>query len=87
MWVFDSADKERCQGVLQTLLPPGATRSSDELAGYQGWPVHVTVCHSKDEWARDDDGDGIREVHCNTTEGAHTGLRPFLRPFRGGHKA
>jgi hypothetical protein len=41
------------------------------------------VCHSKKEWARDDDGDGIREVHTNTIEGLWTGLRNFLRPFRG----
>jgi hypothetical protein len=34
------------------------------------------------EWARDDDGDGIREVHVNTLEG----LRNFLRPFRGVNK-
>ncbi len=48
--------------------------------------VHGTVCHSKGEYARDDDGDGIREVHCNTLEGLWTGLRNFLRPFRGVHK-
>jgi len=42
--------------------------------------------HSKREYARDDDGDGIREVHCNTMEGTWTGLRNFLRPFRGVHK-
>lgn len=44
---------------------------------------HSTVCHSAKEWARDDDGDGIREVHTNTVEGMWTGLRNFLRPFRG----
>jgi transposase-like protein len=38
------------------------------------------------EWARDDDGDGVREVHCNSCEGAGTGLRTFLRTFRGVHK-
>jgi len=45
----------------------------------------VTVCHTpgKRVWARDDDGDGIREVHVNTIEGLWTGLRNFLRPFRG----
>jgi len=47
---------------------------------------HATVCHSKKEWARDDDGDGVREVHCNTNEGLWTGLRNYLRPFRGLHK-
>ena len=47
---------------------------------------HVTVCHSHHEYARDDDGDGFCEVHCNTMEGIWTGLRNFLRPFRGVHK-
>ncbi len=45
-----------------------------------------TVCHGKKEWARDDDGDGIREVHTNTLEGLWAGLRTFLRVFRGVHK-
>ena len=47
---------------------------------------HATVCHSDHEYARDDDGDGFCEVHCNTMEGIWTGLRNFLRPFRGVHK-
>ena len=63
---------------------------SDESTAYQGVAEsgrgHGTVCHSKGEYARDDDGDGIREVHCNTMEGIWTGLRNFLRPFRGVHK-
>lgn len=41
------------------------------------------VVHGIKEWARDDDGDGIREVHTNTSEGMWSGLRTFLRPFRG----
>lgn len=47
--------------------------------------VHRTVDHSgpKSTWAIDADGDGVREVHCNTLEGLWTGLRNFLRPFRG----
>ena len=36
---------------------------------------HKTVCYAKDEWARDDDGDGIREVHTNTIEGMWTDVR------------
>jgi len=47
---------------------------------------HSTVCHAKSEWARDDDGDGIREVHINTAEGMWTDVRNFLRPFKGVHK-
>jgi len=46
----------------------------------------LLLCHSKKEWARDDDGDGVREVHCNTMEGIWTGLRNFLRPFRDVNK-
>lgn len=47
---------------------------------------HATVCHSDGEWARDDDGDGIREVHTNSIEGMWTDVRNFLRPFKGVHK-
>jgi transposase len=43
--------------------------------------LHATVCHVAGEWGRDDDGDGIREVHDDTLEGLWTGLRNFLRPF------
>ncbi len=67
-----------------------ATLNTDESSAYNqviDWnKAHPTVCHGKKEWARDDDGDGIREVHTNTIEGFWTGLRNFLRPFRGIHK-
>ena len=43
--------------------------------------AHQTVCHSKKEWARDDDG--IMEVHTNTAEGLWTELRNYLRRFKG----
>jgi transposase len=70
----------------------GATVNTDEWGAYQhlseAQRQHVTVCHTpgKRVWARDDDGDGIREVHVNTSEGLWTGLRNFLRPFRGVNK-
>lgn len=50
--------------------------------------IHQTVNHAPPhpEWAKDANGDGIREVHCNTLEGIWTGLRNFLRIFRGVHK-
>ena len=47
---------------------------------------HAAVSHVDHEWARDDDGDGEREVHDNTLEGIWTGLREDLRPFRGVNK-
>ena len=67
---------------------PHAVANTDEWQGYnQIERTRVTVNHGEHEWARDDDGDGIREVHINTTEGMWTGIRNFLRPFRGVHKA
>jgi transposase len=64
---------------------------TDERGGY--WAVeeklkltHGSVKHGEKEWARDDDGDGVREVHCNGCEGAGAGLRTYLRAFRGVHK-
>jgi transposase len=69
-------------------VPPGSTRLyTDEWQSYRGsHPCHATVAHGVREWARDDDGDGQREVHCNTCEGAGAALRTYLRAFRGVHK-
>ena len=42
----------------------GATCYTDEWNGYQHlMRPHATVSHGQKEWARDDDGDGKREVH------------------------
>lgn len=60
---------------------------TDEWQGYNNVErAHGTVCRSQHEWARDDDGDGVREVHTDTIEGLWTATRNFLRPFRGVHK-
>jgi hypothetical protein len=69
-------------------VPPGGTLLyTDEWQSYRGsHPDHTTVAHRGREWARDDNGDGQREVHCNTCEGAGAGLRTYLRVFRGVHK-
>jgi len=69
---------------------PGTAVYTDEWGAYnhlkENQRQHATVNHGAHEWARDDDGDGIREVHCNTDEGNWTGLRNFLRTFRGVNK-
>ncbi len=76
--------------VHQTVVPrtkPGATAYTDDWNGYKPLKAarrgHASVNHAAGEWARDDDGDGVREVHNNTREGLWAGLRNFLRPFRG----
>jgi len=59
---------------------------TDEYDSYNGIErERFTVAHGIKEWARDDD-DGIRECHTNTAESMWTGLRNFLRAFRGMHK-
>ena len=68
---------------------PKSTVNTDEWTGYSRVAAndrtHLTVCHTpgKRVWAKDLDGDGVNEVHNNTIEGFWTGLRNFLRPFRG----
>jgi hypothetical protein len=46
---------------------PGTRVCTDEWRGYNN-PArpHATAAHGRHEWARDDDGDGVREVHTNT---------------------
>ena len=87
-WVCDHADRRTCHDLIAENLPAGSTRLyTDEWQSYHGsHPAHATVCHGVHEWARDADGDGIREVHCNTCEGAGAALRTYLRAFRGVHK-
>jgi transposase-like protein len=87
-WVLEHADKATTRAIIEGNVPPKSTiLYTDEASNYVGVHArHASVCHSIKEWARDDDGDGIREVHCNSCEGAGAALRTFLRTFRGVHK-
>ena len=69
-------------------IPAGSTGLyTDAWQSYRGrHPCPGTVRHGVPEWARDDGGDGHREVHCNTCEGAGATLRTYLRALRGVHK-
>ncbi len=86
-WVLEHADKPTTRTIVEGNVPPKSTiLYTDEASNYPDVHAqHASVCHSVKEWARDD-GDGVREVHCNSCEGAGTGLRTFLRTFRGVHK-
>jgi len=80
-------DQKTLEKHVHTFTQGGATVNTDEWQGYNHIiRPHPTVCHGHKEWARDDDGDGIREVHVNTVEGMWTTVRNFLRPLRGVHK-
>jgi transposase-like protein len=88
--VIETASASELDDVVDNACLGETTVNTDEWNGYnrigkrQG-RVHRTVDHSgpKWTWAIDGDGDGVREIHCNTQEGLWTGLRNFLRPFRG----
>jgi hypothetical protein len=86
--VGDHADTRTCRTLIADNIPAGSTRlDTDAWQSARGsHPAHATVRHGVHAWARDDDGDGRREVHCNTGEGAGAGLRTDVRVFRGGHK-
>lgn len=87
--VVEHADRATPERAVEDDTAPGCMVYTDEWGSYAHLPElgrpHAAVSHApgKREWARDDDGDGIREVHDNTLEGVRTGLRNFLRPFRG----
>jgi transposase len=87
-WVCDHAAKRTGDDLIAQNVPVVSTLFyTDEWQGYHGsHAAHASVRHSAHEWARDDDGDGQREVHCNTCEGAGAALRTYLRAFRGVHK-
>lgn len=73
--------------IIEKFVASGSTIYTDEYDIYahlkQKGYDHKTVCHSKGEYARDEDGDGFHEVHVNTMEGFWSLLRSWLRPHRG----
>ena len=70
-------------------IVPGTRVYTDEYSIYarlQTWGYdHKSINHGRGEFARDDDGDGLCEVHVNTMEGFWSLLRSWLRPHRGIH--
>ena len=91
--VCRNATKAQVLPIVTGCTLPQTTVNTDELNIYNTLPElnleHWTVRHTPgcySQWARDDDGDGIREVHTNRMEGLWTSLRNFLRRFRGIHK-
>ncbi len=73
--------------LIEATIAPGSQVYTDEYNIYDRlteWGYrHKTVCHSRGEYARDEDGDGFHEVHVNTMEGFWSLLRSWLRPHRG----
>jgi transposase len=87
MRMLANVQQKTIQPILEAAITPGTTIYTDEYDIYSRlaeWGYeHKTVCHSKGEYARDEDGDGFHEVHVNTMEGVWSLLRSWLRPHRG----
>lgn len=81
--VPDTKSLTLCAFVEQ-FTSPDTLVYTDEYPSYNALRrIRETVCHGVKEWARDEDEDGWYEIHTNSNEGLWTGLRNFLRPFRG----
>jgi len=75
--VGDHTDSQTCRTLIAENIPAGSTwLYTDAWQSYRGSHLaHATVRHGIHEWARDDDGDGRRDVHGHTGEGAGAALR------------
>ncbi len=82
-----NVQQKTIQPILEAVIACETMIYTDEYDIYSrltDWGYeHKTVCHSKGEYARDEDGDGFHEVHVNTMEGVWSLLRSWLRPHRG----
>lgn len=85
--MLPDVQQQTIKPILTETIAPGTTVMTDEYDIYSRLPEwgygHHTVCHSRGEFARDEDGDGFCEVHVNTIEGFWSLLRSWLRPHRG----
>jgi transposase-like protein len=85
--MLENVQQATIQPLMERFIAPGTRVYTDEYTIYHRLPEwgfdHQSVCHSRGEYARDDDGDGFHEVHVNTVEGFWSLLRSWLRPHRG----
>jgi transposase-like protein len=85
--LLDNVPHAMIKPLIQATMAPGPCVYTDEYAIEnrlkQGGYEHESVCHSSGEYARDDDGDGLPEVHVNPMEGLWSLLRSWRRPHRG----
>jgi transposase-like protein len=72
---------------IKATIVAGILMYTDEYsidARLQSWGYnHKSVNHGRDEFARDEDGDGFCAVHVHTMEGCWSLWRSWLRPHRG----
>jgi transposase-like protein len=85
--MLENVQQDTIRPFIEETIELGAVVNTDEYVIYDALPrwgyVRKSVCHSRGEYARDEDGDGFHEVHVNTMEGFWSLLRSWLRPHRG----
>ena len=85
--MVENVQQATIRPLIQTFIAPGTRVHTDEYTIYnplKEWGFdHHTVCHSRGEYARDEDGDGFHAIQVNTLEGFGSLLRSWLRPHRG----
>ena len=73
--------------LMKDTMASGTLVYTDEYSIYarlETWGYdHKSVNHGRGECARDEDGDGLCEVHVHTRAGFWSLLRSWLRPHRG----
>jgi len=71
--MLENVQQRMIKPLIQATIASGTLVYTDEYDIYsrlEEWGYdHESICHSADEYARDDDGDGFCEVHINTMEG------------------
>ena len=65
--MLENVQQTTLKPLILATIAPGTTVYTDEYDIYARLPEwgdgHKTVCHSRGEYARDEDGDGFHEVH------------------------
>ena len=84
---LDNVQPATMAPLIRAPIAVGTQVYTDEDAIQARWRAwghgHSPVCHGRGEYARDEDGEGLHEVHVNTLEGVWSLLRSWLRPHRG----
>ena len=71
--VLPNVKQQTIKPIIKSCVSQGVTFYTDEYNIYiklEDWGyTHKVVNHGQGVYARDEDGDGFYEVHCNTLEG------------------
>jgi transposase len=82
-----NVQQKTIEPLIKAAIVPGTRVYTDEYSIYarlRSWGYgHKSVNHGRGEFARDEDGDGVCEMHVNTMAGFWSLLRSWLRPHRG----